>query len=101
VSDLPAVTVVRYRVGPPDCDPMAAMDAIYIEQRLQRDGTGLWAVTHRGFTLNTDGEWEYEPQPSSRDDDFLARTRWRTVWDARSAAAKAEVPRASRGGASR
>lgn len=36
----------------------------------------LYAVEHGGYVLNTDGEWEYEPQPSSRDDEFKARTRF-------------------------
>lgn len=35
-----------------------------------------YAVTHIGYVFNSDGEWEYEPQPSSRDDEFLARTRF-------------------------
>lgn len=36
-----------------------------------------WSVTrHTGSVLNRDGEWEYEPVPSSRDDGFLARTRY-------------------------
>lgn len=35
-----------------------------------------WAVRHLSYCLNASGEWEFEPIPSSRDDDFLARTRW-------------------------
>ena len=34
------------------------------------------AVRMHGECLNTDGDWECERQPSSRDDAFLARTRW-------------------------
>lgn len=35
-----------------------------------------WAVRNLSYCLNEDGEWEWEPTPSSRDDAFLARTRW-------------------------
>jgi hypothetical protein len=33
--------------------------------------------------LNKLGEWEFEPLPSSRDDDFLSRCRYATPIDAR------------------
>lgn len=36
-----------------------------------------WAVKKMGRRcLNVKGQWEYEPQPSSRNDAFFARTRW-------------------------
>lgn len=35
-----------------------------------------WAVRKGALCLNDDMEWEYEPIPSSRNDDFLSRTRW-------------------------
>ena len=35
-----------------------------------------WAVRWMGECLNSDGEWEYEPIPSSREDDFFARCRF-------------------------
>lgn len=36
-----------------------------------------WAVRKRiGRCLNNKGGWEYEPMPSSRKDNFLARTRF-------------------------
>jgi len=40
-------------------------------------GDNLWCVVDRsGLVLNADGEWEYEPNPSSRTDGFRARTRF-------------------------
>jgi len=39
-------------------------------------GDGRWAVLHHGWTLTVDGEWEYEPRPSGREDDYLARCRF-------------------------
>jgi hypothetical protein len=35
-----------------------------------------WAVCWMGDVLNRDGEWEWEVQPSSRDDDFFLRCRF-------------------------
>jgi hypothetical protein len=35
-----------------------------------------WAVRQLSHCLNRDGEWEYQPQPSSRDDAFYARCRF-------------------------
>jgi hypothetical protein len=49
---------------------------VYVEAREQRDGSNVWAVTSFGDVLNKQGEWEYEPMPSSRTDAFLRRTRW-------------------------
>ena len=48
----------------------------------QRDGRILWAVRHGSKCLNQSGEWEYEPQPSSRDDAFFARCRFASTADA-------------------
>lgn len=45
-------------------------------QIVERD-EGRWAIVENGaLCLNADGEWEVEPQPSSRDDAFKIRTRW-------------------------
>jgi hypothetical protein len=37
-----------------------------------------FAVRRMGSVLNKDGEWEFEPQPSSRDEAFFARCRFDT-----------------------
>lgn len=54
-----------------------ALGELRIERYLQRDGSFKWAVrrliTH---ALNKQGEWEYEPQPSDREDDFMERCRF-------------------------
>jgi len=41
-----------------------------------------WAIRDSGCCLNKDGEWEYEPIPSSRDDDFMRRCRFSTMDEA-------------------
>lgn len=60
-------------------------DPRYVESREQRDGSRLWVVTGSGsFVLARDGIWEWEPQPSSRDDEFITRTRFASAAEAAS-----------------
>lgn len=63
---------------------------IYVEECQQRDNSVLYAIRQRGFCLNKQGDWEYEPIPSSRDDAFIARCRWADLEDAISAARACE-----------
>jgi hypothetical protein len=76
------MTACEWRVGPP------GLDELRIVERARPDDAGIdgftlyYAVTRGGWVANKDREWEYEPQPSSRDDDFLERTRWRSWEDA-------------------
>lgn len=44
---------------------------IYVESR----GLNVWVVSNGSSVRNTLGEWEWEPMPSNRSDDFIARTR--------------------------
>jgi hypothetical protein len=53
--------------------------AVTIERCAQREGDDLWAVRFKGMTLNAEGEWEYEPIPSSRDEDYIRRCRFATL----------------------
>lgn len=60
-------TIAAYRLSDED----------RIEESPQRDGSVLWAVRRAGTScLAADGQWEFEPLPSSRDDDFIQRTRF-------------------------
>jgi hypothetical protein len=61
-----------------------------IEEVLQMNGSSLWAVRRDGRCLNNRGEWEYEPLPSSRDDDFIKRCRFPTPEAARAALSTGE-----------
>jgi len=54
-------------------------------------GDGLWAVCHGGFCLSRDGEWDYEPLPSSREDDWLAAHRFEVQTALRLAEAQAPL----------
>jgi hypothetical protein len=50
-----------------------------IQRVSQRSGRDLWKVMKGSECLNKDGEWEYEPMPSSRDDAFIARCRFESA----------------------
>lgn len=48
-------------------------ETIMVEWR----GDDRWVVSDSlGNVYNTDCQWEYEPSPSNRDKDFIARTRF-------------------------
>ena len=54
---------------------------ITIETCRQRDGRVLYAIRQCGACFNREEEWEHEPIPSSRDDQFIKRCRFPT-WEA-------------------
>lgn len=39
-------------------------------------GRGTWVILNGGYALGHAGEWDYEPQPSSRTDEWLEEYRW-------------------------
>ena len=62
---------VKYRFGG---HPMDAAD-FYVECRAGFHGD-LWAVTQRGQCMERSGEWQWEPIPSNRDEDYYAAARY-------------------------
>ncbi len=55
-------------------------DEIKVQRTRQIEGPALWKVVDgKGNCLNKSGEWEWEPMPSSRDDEFLSRCRFPTA----------------------
>lgn len=52
---------------------------VRIERTPRRDGPDWWAVRWLGDCLNHAGEWECEPSPSARTEEFLARCRYGTA----------------------
>ena len=68
---------------------LSPRDSVRIERAVQIDGPAKWAVRLDGDCLSRTGEWEWEPMPSGRDDDFLARCRFDTDQEAIDAAARA------------
>lgn len=73
--------VTRYELSVfPDemlMDKSAAMDASMWVVAVEDRGMGRWAVV-RGVRqcLGADGEWDYEPSPSNREDDWLDAHRF-------------------------
>lgn len=51
-------------------------------RRRQLEGDDKWAIYKRSWVLSRDGEWEFEPLPSGRDDAFIARCRFDTPQEA-------------------
>lgn len=52
---------------------------VVLRRCAQSDASDLWAIKESGFCLNKQGQWELEPIPSSRDDDFIERCRFDTA----------------------
>lgn len=72
--------ITKYTI---DGDPRRlGSDDIHIERAKQLEGPAKWAVRRLGECLNKQGEWEYEPMPSSRDDEFLTRCRFDSAEEA-------------------
>lgn len=79
-TQMPAgVALQSYRIG-------KGSDAIMVECAQQMSGPDRWAVRRHGNVLSKQGEWEYEPMPSSRDDEFLERCRFASAAEAMEAA---------------
>lgn len=74
----------------PEAAPFA--DEVKVHRTRQLDGSVKWAVRYRGVCLNKQGTWEWEPMPSSRDDEFLARCRFDLAQEAIGAALAAGRP---------
>lgn len=56
---------------------MATRFQVDAELRIEKRGEDSWAVcSDTGACLNTLCEMEYEPSPSNRDDEFIARARY-------------------------
>jgi len=49
---------------------------VKIESRDQIDGSRLWVLKMHEWVLGKDGEFHYEPLPSSRTDKFIQLTRF-------------------------
>lgn len=49
---------------------------VYIESRGQSGDMTRWVVYMDGWVLGRDGDWHYEPLPSSRTDEFITLTRF-------------------------
>lgn len=55
------------------------MDRISKEIRVVYRGKGKWAVVQDELCMSVDGEWLYEPIPSSRTNEWLVRHRFNSA----------------------
>ena len=62
---------IKYSVGKDDF-------GIFIEMR----GENSWAVTFCGEVMDNNGEFEYEPSPSNRDEEFKKKYRFKSPEEA-------------------
>jgi hypothetical protein len=58
------------------CIPEGNINRHLYEVTVSYRGDGRWAVGRSGDCLGADGEWDWEPSPSSREDDWLATHRF-------------------------
>lgn len=73
MSEIPvSTTVTRYLVS---CIPAEHQDAHHFSITVERRGINQWAVCRYSETADANGNWEYEPQPSSREDEYLSAHR--------------------------
>ena len=73
------IVPVKFQVITSGVDPTQQHDRpVFIECTDQRGdiSTWRWAVRQGMNCLNDELEWEYEPNPSSRTNTFLLRTRY-------------------------
>ena len=104
-GELEYIQRLSYSQGLEDASPVAtqgelgveiaayALGELRIERCLQRDGSFKWAVRLRGDVLNKQGEWEFEPRHSGRDDGFIERCRFDSARAAIDAALSATTPK--------
>jgi hypothetical protein len=72
-SPEPSVRVTCYDVT---CLPPDDINAFSFTLKVEYRGHGRWAVLDGPYALNADGVKDYEPRPSSREDDWLAAHRF-------------------------
>lgn len=58
------------------CLPYDDLDSDAFTIRVVYTGRDRWAVRNGGYCLGTDSDWDWEPIPSERDDDWLAAHRF-------------------------
>lgn len=71
--EFPAAEPTVYTVT---CLPEEVEDAAVWALTVEYRGRGLWAVKRHSHCLSRSGEWDYEMQPSSREDEWLAEHRF-------------------------
>lgn len=73
-----ALTLSDLKVSEYILDEWNDLIDVHLERRMGFHGE-KWAIIEKGACLSKDGVWEFEPIPSSRDDEFLLRCRFDTA----------------------
>lgn len=60
-------------------DPIKGNEAINIEKKQQQDGTYKYAITNGSSVLTKEGDFEFEPPYSSRDNEYFKRARFSSL----------------------
>ena len=74
----PGIAACAWVVRMPGCE------SVTVVERTRADGRTVYAVTKDGLVANDKGQWETEPGPRDRSDEYLARThheQWDTACD--------------------
>lgn len=69
----PTVEATRYTVS---LLPETALEYTVFAISVERRVPGGWAVLRNSWCLSADGEWEFEPRPSERTDEWIASHRF-------------------------
>lgn len=69
----PEVRTTAYAVS---CFPADDRNGYHFTLKVEYRGRGLWGVFDGPYCLGTDGDFDYEPSPSSRDDEWLSTHRF-------------------------
>lgn len=69
----PRVEITQYLVT---VFPGPSINSPVYDVTVERRAPGRWAVCRLSRCLGADGVWDYEPNPSSREDDWLAAHRF-------------------------
>lgn len=70
---IPGCTITEYSTG----------NEISVRSARQRDGSIKWKVVDQGGNvLSLDGQWQFEPMPSGRTDEFLRMHRFSSAREA-------------------
>lgn len=72
---LQKITTLSFSELPADCEERDEL-LLYYTISVSYRGDDKWAVTYLNDALDADLQDQYEPRPSSRDDDFLNRYRF-------------------------
>ncbi len=65
--------------------PVGEHQPVHIDRVRKRDGTDWYAIRQGGVCMDTVGDWEFEPLPSNRTEEWLQRFRFPTLADAQEA----------------